>query len=246
MISSAPLSKVCCPHDQSTEIERDVSYDENDPTSPHVPTSPVGHNTSSNMGNAHSNGLRPSQSSNSLRAVLESAYLEEKQQQLHGCMAEGPDTDYGSDSDIGSWILIPKNHMLVCRGDASSHKVEHTYLEPIVVRTSVVPLSCPLYNCARKRKASSIAQDSVHRLDGQVAHLTCSSDVTSDAVEVKRANLGTEETVHVEDESRLSATAVVGPNSTVFQCAYASPNVSSTVTGTPKVKPKIMKFTCQL
>ena len=246
VISSAPLSKVCCPHDQSAEIEREVSYDENDPTSPHVPTSPVGHNnTSSNTGNTSTSGLRPSHSSNSLRAVLESAYLEERQQQMNGCMAEGPDTDYSSDSDIGSWILIPKNHMLVCRGDASSHKVEHTYLEPIIVRTSVVPLSCPLFNCARKRKASSIAHDSVHHLDGQVAHLNCSANVSTERLD-KRANLGTEETGHVETESHLSATAVVGQNGAVFHCAYASPAVSCTVTGTPKAKPKIMKFTCQL
>lgn len=252
VISSAPLSKVCCHQDQSTEIEHDISYDDNDPTSPHIPRSPPGHNTTHpqmphlpSNGNSHIGGLRPSHSSNSLRAVLESAYHEEKKQ-LSECMLEGPDADSGSDSDIGSWILIPKNHMLVCRGDASSHRVEHTYLEPIVVRTSAGPLSCPLYNCARKRKASTIAREEgpVHRPDGQVAHLTCRSETTTERegeeIEAKRANLGVEDPVSFG--SQLSATAVVTQNGTFVQCAVASP----AVTGTPKSKPRIMKFTCQL
>lgn len=263
VISSAPLSKVCCPQDQSTEVEQDVSYYEEElgsPHTPYTPHSPPGQNTT-HTATTHNSGLRPSASSNSLRAVL--------QQQAHGntckadavlagCMAEG-DPDSGSDSDIGSWILIPKNHMLVCRGEANSHKVECTYLEPIVLRSSPGPLSCPLRACKRKCRTESFhlsapvsSSNVVDVIDnGAAKKPNLGAAVESLGLDIDAGSQhgsGAASCTSVEVVNSVDGVDVSVASAALAKNVHASPSSGHLYIGSPagKPRPKIMKFTCQL
>jgi len=267
VISSAPLSKVCCPQDQSTEVEQDVSYFEEDLGSPHTPYTPhsppiqTSANGSHTTQSAHPHsGLRPSASSNSLRAVLQQQAQQnacKADPSLSGCMAEG-DPDSGSDSDIGSWILIPKNHMLVCRGEASSYKVECTYLEPIVLRSSPGPLSCPLRACKRKCRAESFhlsapvsssnvvdAADSAAKKPNLGAAIECLG-IDIDHMHSQPGN-GAASCTSFEVFSGAEGSVDVSVAS-VTKSVHPSPVAGHVYIGSPagKPKPKVMKFTCQL
>lgn len=141
VISSAPLSKVSGPTENCVEVELEVSYTEDDENKTHLPLSPA----------TATGRLRKNNSTNSLRAVLQA---EDNAPPLH-CFQDTTDTGTDSDAeDIGAWILIPKNHMLVCRGsELAPNKVEAIYLERVIAKTSTAPLVKPLY-AGIKRKVS--------------------------------------------------------------------------------------------
>lgn len=149
VISSAPLSKLPCPPGHPVECELDVSFSE-----------PAAAASEANTPGARSALASPRPG---LRALLNpsgsSANLAATPLSAHGASANvsaGPNhapqgqqqNSDGSDSDIGSWILIPRNHMLVCQGDAiNPHSLTAFYLEPVTVTRTAEPLSAPLYAC---------------------------------------------------------------------------------------------------
>jgi len=93
-----------------------------------------------------------------------------------------------NEGDIGAWILVPKNHMLIIRGDRSNpHRVESAYLEEIEV-TALVGVSKPLSH-PLKRKSFSGSQSPSGKFEGQhrhrhQEHLGTSTAATADTLDI--------------------------------------------------------------
>lgn len=252
VISSAPLSKVCCPLDQSGEYEHDVSYtEEGDPISTaNTPTSRGTPAAANALRHASAGTARLSSSSGSPRSL---------QQHIHATPRVGQDdtgaSDSGSDSDVGSWILIPKNHMLVCTGDpAAPQRVVGICLEPIAVSTSTTPLSYPL--TPRKRKdghCNDSCEAQWQAAPGADQPLSGGGDsVVPPAKRRATASSAPITTRGEEDCGALSAAllggAAASPPCTATVFALASPqSCSAGVVFSPacKQKPRVMKFTCK-
>jgi glutamine amidotransferase len=100
----------------------------------------------------HTSGVRPSVSFGDFCEVRarSSSTASVRALACAGCGADAEQNsaegDNNSDCDVGAWILIPKNHMLVCKADESNaQRVERVYLEPITVAVHPGLLSQPLY-----------------------------------------------------------------------------------------------------
>jgi predicted glutamine amidotransferase len=256
VISSAPLSKVC----QHQEVEQDASFAEDGEHFSGLGT-PTGRNS---LGGAHRTGnsasggvpgIRPNLSTNSLRALLAPSAQALSQQ--------GNDADQGEtdgDSDIGSWILIPRNHMLVCQGSAQEpHRLESVYLEHIAVTPPHCALKHPLNACKRKADTVDPVLAQWASAPGTDLQLTgagagqplqkrqCTGECTftvgdeelSDGTTTLSASTSVSSTDGLarHDSASSETSAGAAPRTGCIGVAF-SPNC--------KLKPKVIKFTCQM
>mmetsp|Transcript_98568 Transcript_98568/g.193601 ORF Transcript_98568/g.193601 Transcript_98568/m.193601 type:complete len:536 (-) Transcript_98568:136-1743(-) len=141
VISSAPLSKVTSLPGQVPELEQDneMSFT----TDGGTPAT----STRLSAGTPRAT-LRASTSTSCFSSLLDPAKCSPYP---NPCNVPETDTEVqtDSDNDIGAWILIPKNHMLVCKGDVMHpHRVESFYLEPVASSLSITsPLQYPVTAC---------------------------------------------------------------------------------------------------
>jgi glutamine amidotransferase len=262
VISSAPLSKVCCPQDHPVECELDASYAEG-VSGANTPAARASMPAGSPSGNRP--GLRPSASAASRRAALNPAYNGNATAPVspqppcpsQAALCSESEQD-GLDSDIGSWILIPKNHMLVCQGDVNNpHSLASFYLEPVTVTKSTKPLSCPLWAC--RDAINSVATDSISATLSGILEGGCITlgkrDATEAEVEVCSESGEEDSSGHTTVLSTsTSASRLDGPLLNLArQVSDGSPACKpsrpcSGVVFSPNCtkRPKVIKFSCQM